>query len=452
MANWKGSIHYNACRVVRAECLEDIQKAVRDASYPSPVRAKGSHHSTTECIAAEMGTVIDVTALDAVEIDVARKTVTVDAGALLIRVSEQLEAHGLQFYVNIELGNLTVGSGACCATKESSIFSCDKNEFEFGQVSSYAIAFEIVQPDGSILVVDEQRQPELLPYLRSSYGLLGIVYKVTYRVKPRRTLQVKHESYGVREFAAQVASLPGQQRSSMLYLFPHLGKVVVERRTEEDSAEITNRSLWRVRNWVWRKLSPGVSHACRWLAEHKLPGYWVVDKYYSLLARVLAKFGHANGTAAGDQIIRYDEHGGFASYTFSIWAFSLERYPTVLVEYFDFCKAYYEKHGYRCDMLNVGYAERQDDQALFSYTRDGFSLTLDPVSTGGRGWDGFLRAFNEFCSKRGGKPLLNQTPHLTPDQVRKAFGERIDEFQAVRRRMDPGGRFYNGYFRRLFED
>jgi hypothetical protein len=38
----------------------------------------------------------------------------------------------------------------------------------------------------------------------------------------------------------------------------------------------------------------------------------------------------------------------------------------------------------------------------------------------------FLIAYNEFCIEHNGKPLLNQTPHLTPLQVKAAFGPEID--------------------------
>ena len=34
------------------------------ARYPSPVRVKGSHHSTTRCVVAEADTVLDITDFD----------------------------------------------------------------------------------------------------------------------------------------------------------------------------------------------------------------------------------------------------------------------------------------------------------------------------------------------------------------------------------------------------
>lgn len=56
----------------------------------------------------------------------------------------------------------------------------------------------------------------------------------------------------------------------------------------------------------------------------------------------------------------------------------------------------------------------------------------------------------EFCIEHDGRPLFNQTPGLTPAQVRTAFGPEIELFNALRRQRDPDGRFYTPCFERLF--
>ncbi len=55
--NWKRSITYHANSVETVTSVEDIQRIMKDSEgYPSPVRVKGSHHSTTRCVVAEGGT------------------------------------------------------------------------------------------------------------------------------------------------------------------------------------------------------------------------------------------------------------------------------------------------------------------------------------------------------------------------------------------------------------
>ena len=82
-------------------------------------------------------------------------TVTVQAGALYIDVNQELRKHNLQFNVNVELGNLTIGSACSGGTKDASMAG------EFGQIASYAVGIKMVAPNGELFEVDES-DPELL--------------------------------------------------------------------------------------------------------------------------------------------------------------------------------------------------------------------------------------------------------------------------------------------------
>ena len=73
-------------------------------------------------------------------------------------------------------------------------------------------------------------------------------------------------------------------------------------------------------------------------------------------------------------------------------------------------------------------------------------MTLEPSSTGDRGWDEFLIDFNDFASAQGGVPTFNQSRALKPEHVNKAFGERVKLFRALRQRTDPLNRLCNSYF------
>ncbi len=447
--NWKGSITYHANSVEKVQSVEEIAAIVTDGNrYPSPVRVKGSHHSTTNCVVAEGGTVIDVTGMNQIlEIDREAKTIRMQAGVMHIDAARELEKHGLQFFVNVELGNLTVGSGACGGTKDASYIS--DGEIEYGQVASYCIGMKAVQANGSILEVGEE-DGELIQAMRSSYGLLGVIYEVTYGVKTIRPMAVEHVAYHVEEFAARLDELIGQGHSMMLYLFPFRDRVVVEYRYD-GTGEIQSRSWqWRLRNWVWKTGSPAFARIVTQFVPFRRLRSWIFDRYNQLSQWVITRALRGRNTSPADQIIRYPQRAGFASYTFSIWSFPRASFGRTILDYYRFCRDYFEHRGYRCDLLNVGYSIAEDRQSLFSYTRHGPALTLDPVSTGSEGWDEFLVAYNEFCSEHDGTPLFNQTKAITPAQVGKAFGPEIERFSALRRHHDPGDRFYTPYFRDLF--
>ncbi len=435
LQNWKRSITYHAhsAQTVRSE--QDIVAIVKDRdAYPSPVRVKGSHHSTTECVVAENGTVIDVSALNKVlHIDRDKLTITMQAGVLHIDAARMLEEHGLQFYVNVELGNLTVGSGACGGTKDASYYSA-RDGWEFGQVASYVCGIKYVDAHGDLKEVTEQ-DGEALQLMRSSYGMLGVIYEVTYRVKPLTPLAVEHVRYHIDEFTSCLDALLDGDRSVMMYLFPFLDSVVVEYRYDGQQPLRSRSWQWRVRNYAWKTLAPAVGRTLGMLVPFRRLRSRLIDLFNRVTQWVETHVLHGVSTSPADQIIRYPETAGYSAYTFSIWAFPRESYADTLRAYFAFCKEYFDRTSYRCDMLNVGYHIIQDTSSLFSYTRKGPALTLDPVSTGAHGWNDFIAAYNDFCSQRGGTPLFNQPPRITPQQAKAAFGEEIATFQRQRRRQ-----------------
>ena len=440
--NWEGSITSHPRIVTQPTTVDDIIDVMQDHdSFPAPVRAVGSNHSTTRCGVADNGTVVEMTKMNRI-IEVGADTVTTEAGALYIDVAKELERHNLQFFVNVELGNLSMGSAACGGTKDASMPG------EFGQVCSYAIVIKLVTPAGELLEVTED-DPELLQIMRSSYGLLGIVHEVTFRVQPLRPMAVQHVTYSLAQLEQQLTSLIARQESMMLYVYPFLGAVTVEYRKYGLTDGSPNRRVWRIRNWAWKTAAPSFGFWMTKLMPIKPVRYFLFNRFNRIIQFALKTLVNSANTVATDQIIRYPEKSGRSKYTFSIWAFPEQTYIPVLRLYFAFCQEYDRNNGYRCDLLHVGYRISEDTSSLFSYSFGGTVMTIDPVSTGGVEWEGFLAAYNEFCSQNGGIPLFNQTKWLKPEYVRLAFGDRVDKFRTYRERFDPENRLLNEYFREL---
>ena len=440
--NWEGSIISHPSVVVHPESVDDIIAIVKDSeTYPSPIRAIGSNHSTTRCGVADNGTVVDMSKMNRI-IDVGSDYVTAEAGALYIDVAKELQRHGLQFYVNVELGNLTIGSACCGGTKDASMPG------EFGQVCSYASLIKLVTPSGELLEVSED-DPELLQIMRSSYGLLGIVYEATFKVRALQPMAVHHTTYSLPDFEAQLPSLIARGESMMLYVYPFLNAVTIEFRTYHDVEGSPNRRAWRIRNWVWKTLAPGVGTFASRFIPIKSLRYFLINRFNRITQFALKLVVNSEHTIATDQMIRYPPKAGMIKYTFSIWAFPEAEYTSVLHAYFEFCRQHYREHGYRCDLLNVGYRIAEDTSSLFSYSFDGNVLTVDPVASGASGWDDFLKAYNRFCSQHGGVPLFNQTKWIEPEQAKKAFGDRLEKFNEYRNRYDPTNRLLNQYFEQM---
>lgn len=443
VTNWFGDLVSHPKVIVEANSVEDIVAVLKDpAKYPSPVRAVGSNHSTSPCGVADDGTLIKMTNMNRI-LNITSDTVTAQAGALYIDIAHELQNHQLQFYVNTEIGSLSVGSAACAGTKDASMPG------EYGQVNSYVTALKMVLPSGELVEVNE-KQPELLQKVRSSYGTFGIVTEATLRVKPIQPMAVHHETFKLEDFIQKLPELKARNEAMMFYIFPFDNLITIEfRKYNPGASGSPNRHIWPLRNYFWATLGPRFCHQVENDISVAAIRYAIINDFCALWRFKLTELIRSDYTIATDQIIRYPAVSNDSRYTFSLWAFPEEQYPTVLPEYFKFCRDYYKQKGYRTNMLNVGYTIAKDQSSLLSYSYDGNVMTVDPVSTANPGWQTFLQAYNDFCIERGGKALLNQTWGVTRDLAEKSLGDRLKTFAETRKTYDPGNRLLNDYFREV---
>ncbi|MGD1095396.1 MAG: FAD-binding oxidoreductase [Bryobacteraceae bacterium] len=383
VTNWFGDVVSDPAVIVDAKSVDDIVNVLKDPStYPSPVRAVGSNHSTTPCGVADGGTLIRMQ-MNSI-LNIGADSLTVQAGAKHIDMAQVIEKKNLQFYVNTEIGSLTAGSAAGAGTKDASFPG------EYGQVGSYVTGVKMVLPSGDLLQVDET-QPELLQKVRSSYGTFGIIYEVTFRIRPLLPMKVYHETYSLADFIAKLDALKARNESMMLYIFPFDDKITIEFRSYNPGVSgLPNRIAWALRNHIWGTSGPKLGHDVEQNISDPKIRYGVIDAFNAGWRFNLEALVSSNYTVPPDQIIQYPAVSNDSRYTFSLFAFPEAEYPAAISDFFQFCKDYYNQHGYRSNLLYVGYRIAQDQQSLLSYSGAGNVMTIDPVSTGNPGWKPFL--------------------------------------------------------------
>jgi FAD/FMN-containing dehydrogenase len=359
----------------------------------------------------------------------------------IYRLMDALAQRGKAFFVDLQVGNATLGSIATCATKDGSFPG------EHGQAGAYVTRIKWVTAAGEVRESDD-RDAELFAALRSSYGLLGVVVEVTVRIRALEPISIRHVNYTTEGFLDALPELRRRNGSLCFYLFPFADRVTAQLRGPPTPAARLNRWVWRFRNFAVARLVP-LGSRCASLIPVRVWRYGLISAFDIVARWVLAHVLCAERTLPTDQITRYPHRPKVTRFTFSIFAFPEERYAGVLREYRRFCADHYAEHRYRPDLLSIGYRVAKSRHALFSYSWDGDVMTIDPVAIGGPEWDRFADRFNEFCIARGGKPLMNQTPRLTAEQMRAAFAARVDRFNALRRALDPGERLLSAQLRRL---
>ncbi|MGH7799021.1 MAG: FAD-binding oxidoreductase [Thermodesulfobacteriota bacterium] len=434
-------------KVVRPESVEELQAILKDTErFPSPVRAMGSFHSLTPC-ASSSGTIVLMSGLKKIQnIDTQKMTLTAQAGLQLVEAAEVLRRHNLQFMLNIEIGNITLGSAACCQTKDS------LDGVEFGQVNSYVTKIKWVTPTGEFREASLEESPELLYLVRSSYGMCGVVYEVTFKIKPLEIVRFNYLIHDIDDLTQErVSNIITANETIVCWT---IGRTVIIQ-TRNRTGELKNAWLAGIRRWAWSYFAAYVGKNIRRYAptttlKNLLQNLWFA--FQRLTFRFLSAIGGFS-LYDSDKIINYERTPPSARYAFTFWAFPREQWVNNLKAYLEFSENHFKKHGFRCNMPLGSYFIRRDASSILSYSHDGDIISIDPIhaysDVDKAGWDFFLQEFNAWAHSRGGIPLLNQSPFIQKRHVVDAYGERWQKLSDWVKTIDPKERMLNPFFREL---
>jgi FAD/FMN-containing dehydrogenase len=447
ISNYDGGITASPAQLVSPRSVAEIQAILRDAGrYPSPVRAMGSYHSLTPCASSD-GTIISMSAMKRiVHIDAEKRTFTAEAGLQFVEASRALRQRQLQFLTNIEIGNMTLGSAACCHTKDG------LDGGELGQVGSYLTGLKWVTPAGELAEASETNNPQLLRLMRSSYGLCGVVYEVTFRIKPLEAIEFNYLPRPIKDLTqSEVDQIIDASSGLICWTIGRKAHFQTRRRIDRVGPfgslfAAGRRKLWnhteaRVGRFIDRRIPTrplrNAAHSAKFTSS-------------KLLLSTLHLIGGAT-LYNPDKTIDYSRTRPSARYAFTFWAFPRGQWLGALREYLVFTEQHFKKYDFRCNMALGSYFIRKDTSSILSYSHDGDIFSIDPIHacTDKPAWDRFLNEFNEFAYKRNGIPLLNQSPFVARRHVEAAYGARWSEFSQWVGQQDPQGRMLNPFFAAL---
>ena len=447
ITNYDGGVVTLPQKIVRPESIEELQAILRDTErFPSPVRPMGSFHSLTPC-ASSSGTVVSMAGLTKIQnLDAHHMTLTAQAGLQLVEAAEILRRQQLQLLLNIEIGNITLGSAACCQTKDS------LDGVEYGQVNSYVTNIKWVSPSGELQEASEEKTPELLSLVRSSYGLCGIVYEVTLKIKPLEVVKLNYGLHAIDDLTPeQVSDIIANNESIVCWT---VGRTVVIQ-TRNRTATLRHAWLAGVRRRDWSYIGAYIGRAIRRYTPGTTLTTLLEDTWFAMqratywLASAIGGFSLYNP----DKIINYARTPPSARYAFTFWAFPRAQWVSNLKAYIEFSENHFKKYGFRCNIPLGSYFIRKDTNSLLSYSYDGDIISLDPIHAYSdrdkTGWEFFLQEFNMWAHSRGGIPLLNQSPFVRREHVVAAYGERWKQLCDWVKTVDPHGRMLNPFFKEL---
>jgi FAD/FMN-containing dehydrogenase len=437
--NWNGSDLSNPRVVATPRDLEDLIALVKDReTYPSPMRAGGSFHSMNACFETT-GTQVLTKAFNSVKVDLEAGTVTVGAAVTMLQIRNALRSLGMQLEVTPEIGNATAGSVCCCGTKDSSL-----GPTGLGQVSSSVCRIKLVNARGEVEDVSEESDPKRLFVLRSSYGLLGVVYEVTFRIQPAVALRYEYSVLPLDPAPTMVEMRRGAD-AMLGFAQPYANRIIVERRYRlpENPAAFSafSRAKRRGRDILWES---GAS-----FFPTRIPHNWWFDTQDRLLQsqlRILTAMGGFRAHRWDSTVDFKPNRSHYVDFTF--WAIPVSRWAEFTPAVRSFCAEFRKETGFRMSIMAEVYALARDQHSLLSPSPDEDMLTMDVVDTRINDplWVEFNKQFNLLAASFGGRPLLNQTKYPTRSLVRDTLGADWDRFLGIRKQEDPDGRFLNGFF------
>ncbi|HTT44920.1 MAG TPA: FAD-binding oxidoreductase [Thermoplasmata archaeon] len=162
--------------VVRCRDTADIVAAVKFArSHRMPLVAKGGGHSISGASTIDGGMLVDLSLMRGVAVDLSRKTVTVQGGALWGDVDHATQLHGLAvpggFVSTTGVAGFTLGGGIAWTSRKLGL-ACDN-----------LISAELVNASGEVLEVSAKNHPDLFWALRGAGSSFGIVSTFRFRLQ-----------------------------------------------------------------------------------------------------------------------------------------------------------------------------------------------------------------------------------------------------------------------------
>ena len=427
---------------MQAKRVEDIPAILANTkNYPTPVRFVGGDYSQTRCVGGDGGTTVNLSKLGKI-VEFGEDEVRAQAGVRVGTLVRALAERGQELPLTPEMGHMTVGAVAVTTLPQASQAEGP------AQMSALVKELKLVTPQGKLMTVSG-RNADLMRVLSSSFGLLGVVHEAVLRVQPLVPVRIDYQVLTLKEFGARFREIVASPAALRLHISPFHDQITVERRTPDESLASSRSGIWQIKKSVMRNVLPAFGST----VGSVLAGPGVAGAVVSGVQRALRATLPARSVVmhSHEWIRDFPQEAWRSRYTYTLWGFPQAGFPKLLAEYFAFCRAYYKQHNYRCNVVSGASRLHQDRSSLFSVSFQGPVITLEPSSTGDRGWDEFLIDFNDFASALGGVPTFNQSRALKPEHVAKAFGDRVKLFRALRQRTDPLNRLCNSYFAHLLE-
>jgi L-gulonolactone oxidase len=402
---------------------DELAAAVRAAAAEGrTVRAVGAGHSYSS-IACTDGHLVDLSGYDRVlHADTTTGVVTVQAGITLRALNQELAARGLAMEVlgDIDYQSIagalstgTHGPGIRCPAPSARMLGC-----------------RLVAGDGTIVATSPEQDRQLWSAARVGLGALGVLSEVTLQTVPAFRLHTVEEPMRMERVLAQLDSLIDDNDHLGMFWFPGSDVALVKRsnRTDEQVRPRDPRRAWFDDVLVDNHL---FGAACKVATRVPAVGRAIVGGAAS--KRRHEWVDRSDRVFATPRLVRVVEME---------YSIPREAFPDA----FERLRRLAAGLGNITVPVEIRWTAGDDIPLSHATGRDSAYLAVHMYR--GVPYDQYFQAVESIMSEYEGRPHWGKLHFQSAETLAPRY-PAWDEFQEVRARMDPEGRFRNPYTDRV---
>ncbi len=425
-SNWAGDQQCSPVEIACPQNREQLAEVIgRAAERGLEVRASGSGHSFTP-IALTDGVMIRCDRLDRVlAVDREAGLVKVEAGIVLRDLNRRLDELGLAFENLGDIDRQTLAGAIATGTHGTGA--------GYRSISAQIDAVEMVLADGSALEIGAA-DPGDLSAARIGLGALGIIYAATIRAVPSFTLERVDSPRPLDETLASLDELIADADHFEFFVFPHTKTALCResRRCDSPPQPRSRASAYAqevmVENWVGQAFV---------LAARRFP-----SQVPRLARTASAGTGRSTKVDASHRVFASERRIRFTEMEYGIpREHAAEAVRRVLH------LAARPEHRVAFP-IEVRFAASDDVILSAAHARDVCYIAVHQDRK--LNWEPYFRGVEEIMDSYGGRPHWGKRHFQTAETLAPRY-PRWQEFQKLRARLDPEGRFANGYVRTVLD-
>ncbi|WP_408622558.1 D-arabinono-1,4-lactone oxidase [Kineosporia rhizophila] len=425
-SNWAGC-ERAGCTVVSPRGTAEIADAVREAAAQGRrLRPVGSSHSFSGIACPEDVQVRLDRHAGVLSLDTTTGLVTVEAGMPLHRLNDLLSAAGRAITNLGDIDRQTVAGALATGTHGTGA--------RHGAFSTQLRALELVTADGEVLRCSAAENPYVFEFARVNLGALGVVANVTLQTVPAFALEVEEVSRPLFEVLDQFGELADGIDHFELYWFPHTDRVQTRYKTRRPLEEGL-APLGRMRTWFDEELMANDVFRVMVATGRRVPAAVVP------LNRVAVRFwGSRTYTDRSERVFTTNRRVRFKEMEYAIPRAAL---PEAMRRVRDAV----ESSGWRIPFpVEIRVLAPDDIPLSMASGRETAFIAVHVPA--GSDHTAYFGAVERIMADYGGRPHWGKIHGLDAEALRRVY-PLLDEFAALRDRLDPEGLFSNAYLDRV---